>query len=415
MPHLAGKSLTAIALGLGLPFLLLPWASQAKTTDVKILLGPSTSGIELVKKVVAQWDKLETGIRVKIEVGSAIPTETILTRAAGGVLPDLYLDMAPTNLATFLKAGIMYPLDKFPDYKEVVRNRGCDETAKEYMAKGHAYLLPWQIETTQLSWNVDLLKRAGLSGVPPATYSEFLEAGKKLKGMKIPLMVLGGSGHWTARIGDFYSIYLAAGGRSLLTNGKSNMSSPLAIQSMKLFLDMKQLGLTGGGDWYTGKLGTGIFGLSQMLLDNKAKFEWTATPFVVPDNYSGAQPPGEYANLKGLVMFYKSPHKAEAWRFAKYYIGEVADQISLSYGRLPVRDAMLNQPDFAAFFKQRPKLVPFVNQLRNVKGLDIEIKIEDMMLSLDNAWDRSVLREKITIEQALDEASRKINSLHKSL
>ena len=76
---------------------------------------------------------------------------------------------------------------------------------------------------------------------------------------------------------------------------------------------------------------------------------------------------------------------------------------------------MLNQPDFAAFFKQNPKLVPFVRQLKNVRGLDLEIRIEDMMLSLDNAWDKAILKEKITIEQALDEASRKINSLHKVL
>ena len=104
--------------------------------------------------------------------------DKIVTAIAAGAAPDV-VELGNTWVAKFAEDGAIYALTKQEEnmFKDYV---GYNTTA--YKGKHYGYI--WLVGTRAMYYNIDLFVRAGLDPMnPPQTWSEVLEAAKKINAL----------------------------------------------------------------------------------------------------------------------------------------------------------------------------------------------------------------------------------------
>ncbi|MEU0968728.1 extracellular solute-binding protein [Streptomyces sp. NPDC005917] len=153
----------------------------------------------LAKKFEAQNPKVKVKI-VQLENDAYKSKMTALT--ASGKLPDIFHTWGGGVLRQQVDAGLVEDLtDPTKSWAE-----GLLPVAKEpYLLDNKTYGIPFDIGMIGFWYNKALFKRAGIS-TPPATWSAFLDAVKKLKAAGVTPLALAGKESWT---GMYYWAYLA--------------------------------------------------------------------------------------------------------------------------------------------------------------------------------------------------------------
>ncbi|MER7183669.1 extracellular solute-binding protein [Streptomyces hyaluromycini] len=153
----------------------------------------------LAKKFEAQNPKVKLKI-VQLENDAYKTKMTALT--ASGKLPDIFHTWGGGVLQQQVDAGLVKdltgPTKPWAD--------GLLPVAKQaYILDNKTYGIPFDIGMVGFWYNKALFKRAGISA-PPATWSGFLDAVKKLKAAGVTPLALAGKESWT---GMYYWAYLA--------------------------------------------------------------------------------------------------------------------------------------------------------------------------------------------------------------
>ncbi|GGN30786.1 extracellular solute-binding protein [Streptomyces fuscichromogenes] len=153
----------------------------------------------LAKKFEAQNPKVKIKI-VQLENDAYKTKMTALT--ASGKLPDIFHTWGGGVLQQQVDAGLVKdltaPTKSWAD--------GLLPVAKQpYLLDGKTYGIPFDIGMVGFWYNKALFKKAGISA-PPATWSAFLDAVKKLKAAGVTPLALAGKESWT---GMYYWAYLA--------------------------------------------------------------------------------------------------------------------------------------------------------------------------------------------------------------
>ncbi|MFJ3803320.1 extracellular solute-binding protein [Streptomyces sp. NPDC090088] len=153
----------------------------------------------LAKKFEAQNPKVKVKI-VQLENDAYKSKMTALT--ASGKLPDIFHTWGGGVLKQQVDAGLVKDLtDPTRPWAD-----GLLPVAKEpYLLDSKTYGIPFDIGMIGFWYNKALFKKAGIS-TPPATWSAFLDAVKKLKAAGITPLALAGKESWT---GMYYWAYLA--------------------------------------------------------------------------------------------------------------------------------------------------------------------------------------------------------------
>ncbi|MFJ3777878.1 extracellular solute-binding protein [Streptomyces sp. NPDC090075] len=153
----------------------------------------------LAKKFEAQNPKVKVKI-VQLENDAYKSKMTALT--ASGKLPDIFHTWGGGVLKQQVDAGLVKDLtDPTKPWAD-----GLLPVAKEpYLLDNKTYGIPFDIGMIGFWYNKALFKKAGIS-TPPATWSAFLDAVKKLKAAGITPLALAGKESWT---GMYYWAYLA--------------------------------------------------------------------------------------------------------------------------------------------------------------------------------------------------------------
>ncbi|MFI6251540.1 extracellular solute-binding protein [Streptomyces sp. NPDC051016] len=153
----------------------------------------------LAKKFEAQNPKVKIKI-VQLENDAYKSKMTALT--ASGKLPDIFHTWGGGVLQQQVDAGLVKDLtDPTKAWAD-----GLLPVAKEpYLLDNKTYGIPFDIGMIGFWYNKALFKKAGIS-TPPATWSAFLDAVKKLKAAGITPLALAGKESWT---GMYYWAYLA--------------------------------------------------------------------------------------------------------------------------------------------------------------------------------------------------------------
>jgi fucose transport system substrate-binding protein len=142
--------------------------------------------------------------------------QKIRTSIAAGIVPDVFtMKLNPTTKA-------YYESDLLMDFsKELKSGWGNDfneGTVAQATVDGMVKSLPYEVAITPVWYNMDLLKKAGVSSYPK-TYKEFMDTAAKLKAAGIipTSQMTGGSNAWTSML--WYSHFLASvGGKDVYNN-----------------------------------------------------------------------------------------------------------------------------------------------------------------------------------------------------
>ncbi|MDA3940826.1 MAG: extracellular solute-binding protein [Spirochaetia bacterium] len=142
--------------------------------------------------------------------------QKIRTSIAAGIVPDIFtMKLNPTTKA-------YYESDLLMDFStELGMDWGKDfneGTVAQATVDGMVKSLPYEVAITPVWYNMDLLKKAGVSAYPK-TYKEFMDTAAKLKAAGIipTSQMTGGSNAWTSML--WYSHFLAsAGGKDVYNN-----------------------------------------------------------------------------------------------------------------------------------------------------------------------------------------------------
>jgi len=161
----------------------------------------------------AQEYEAQTGVKVKMEL---VPGDTLGQKfqaaAEANTLPDLVAAWTGIGEGTapYAQEGIILNLQPYMDegwgdvFPPALLNSASFHEGNEWGIPPGAYLVPIDANNMQFLYNTHLFEEAGIE-TPPTTFSEFLEAGAKLKAIGVAPFV-SGFGSWG--IGAFAQPYM---------------------------------------------------------------------------------------------------------------------------------------------------------------------------------------------------------------
>jgi multiple sugar transport system substrate-binding protein len=385
----------------------------------------NTYEIEFSRAVVKEWNRLNPNQSVKFQ---PVPEgqsseEVILAAVVGKTTPDIYSNMWQGDVEAYADAGVLVALDTLPGFLEFLDMRCDSQTIAEVTSRdGHIYQIPWKINPIMLISNVNMMNSIGFKK-PPATYSQFLEAGKRFK------KDTDGDGYvdqwvgysevivrWWQRFFDFYPLYLAAThGAPLVKNNKIVFDNIFAVNVFKFLQTIYKRNyfskewLSARQDVFlSGVIATRFTGPWEIMHAENFKpegFEYEFSPMPVPDDFSGE--PYTYCDPKNIVIFNTCKITKIAWEFLKLITNKEKDLLFLEMtNQLPRRKDIAEDPVFESYFKRNPKMLPFARQAKFVKGTDTSPVLKEIFDIISQEYEACVVYSKKSPEQAIADAAK---------
>lgn len=252
------KRLTCFAalFALCLPFFA---CSQNKAPKADVVIWHwMTDRQETFDKLAAKYEQ-ETGVKVTFETyaPSDVYKDKVRAAASGKLLPEIYSPLGDKReIASYVNAGHVSDLTEEMNkgWKEVFFEKPLLQNTypegNEWNVKPGIYGVPIDVNVMMLYYNKTLFKQAELDPEnPPKTWSEFIEAGIKLRKAGIQPFVSGFGEGWL--IGVFAASYqwniLEKEGLLDTFNGKMKYNDPKWITIFSLFDEMKKNNLYASG------------------------------------------------------------------------------------------------------------------------------------------------------------------------
>jgi multiple sugar transport system substrate-binding protein len=385
----------------------------------------NTDEITFARELVTKWNSsnLERNVLYQPVPEGQSSEEVILAAVVGGTTPDLYSNMWQGDVELYAKAGKLVPLDTLPGFLEFINSRCDSSVIKEVTSSdGHIYQVPWKINPIMLICNDNMFNSFGWS-VPPKTYSEFYKAAAQIKkngysGNYITKWI----GYsevietWWQRLFDFYPLYLAAsGGGHLIKDNKVVFNNKYTIETFRFLKTLYDNGyfprerLSARQDpFLSSDIATRFTGPWEIIHADRFKpkgFEYSFSPLPVPDK--SIDKVYTYGDTKNIVMFSTCKNKLAAWDFLKSLISENGDYLLLKItNQIPRRKDITTNPLFINYLNDNPKMKPFAEQSKYVKGPDNCPVLKEIFDAISQEYEACVIYGKKTPEQAVNDAAK---------
>jgi multiple sugar transport system substrate-binding protein len=151
--------------------------TKASATTLTVWVGWSARELKEFKKVVAEYDKKNSNVDVKV-VGS-INDDKIVASLRAGQTADVISSFTSGNVGVFCKKGAWADLKPYLEQDKVDLNQFPASTRYYTEYKGYRCALPLLADSYGFYYNKKLLRAAGLSG-PPKTLAQLTSYAKKL-------------------------------------------------------------------------------------------------------------------------------------------------------------------------------------------------------------------------------------------
>lgn len=334
------------------------------------------SGYEerLFKGFVEEFEKQNPKIKIKVEYGGNLWTmrDKLLTAIAGGSAPDISaFDSYWTPI--FAEGGALVDMEPYmarPGYNK-------DDLQKPSLIStqynGRSYTIPFSLSNIVLYYNKKYFEEAGLDPeVPPQTWDEVIEYGKKLTvdqngdgvperwGFGCPLKAdYGAIWYWLA-------LFWQQGGE-LFNDAQTEgiFNSEAGIKATEIWKAMVHdagiLSLSQGWSDFE----SGITAMHLMSSSSLARIRENMGYNVVGITYL---PEGvQQASVSGggnMAMFSSCEDKEAAWEFLKW-IGstEIIKRWSIATGYVPVRKSAAESPEYKDYLLKDPRNEIAVNSI----------------------------------------------------
>ncbi len=386
--------------------------------------------IEFARAVVQEWNALHPDkpvIHQPVPEGQS-SEEVILAAVVGKTTPDIYSNMWQGDVEVYARAKVLVAFDTLPGFIPFIYQR-CDSSVVEEVrsSDGHIYQFPWKINPIMMIYNRRHFREIGLKN-PPATYSEYLRAARKIQ------RDIDGDGYvdrwigyldvnvtWWRRLFDFYPLYLAASrGGHLVQNNRAAFNNSYAVEVFAFLRTLYEKNyfpresLAARQDpFLAGVITTRFTGPWEIMHAERFKppgFEYSFAPLPVPDSLSG--PIYTYGDPKNIVIFNTCRNPRVAWQFIQFMVSKQGDlQFLKMTQQLPRRKDLWTDPQFREFFRQHPKLEPFARQARYVIGTDPCPVLKEVFEVISQEYEACVIYGKKTPRKAVEDAARAVNVL----
>lgn len=213
---------------------------------------------EAFEKLAAKYQQ-ETGTKVVFETyaPSEVYRDKIRAAASGKLLPEIYSPLGDKReLSAYINSG--YVVDLTEEMNKGWKNEFFEKPlgqstyleGNEWKVKPGIYGVPFDVNAILIFYNKDLFKQAGLDPEkPPKTWTEFIEAGKKLRAAGIQPFVSGFGEPWL--VGAFDASYqwnlLGKQGIIDTIQGKLKYTDPRWVRAIGILDEMRKNNMFAAG------------------------------------------------------------------------------------------------------------------------------------------------------------------------
>ena len=283
---------------------------------------------EVVAELAREFERENPGLRVRVQqIPWTAAHEKLLTAHVGDATPDI-AQLGNTWIPEFSALDALLPLDSFVTASRHIAPGGYFPGIwKTNVVDGALYGVPWYVDTRVVFYRSDLLERAGYREFP-ATWEAWRAAMERVTSERLaryaillptnewpqpvilglqagsPLLREGGrygafSGPEFTRAFEFYAGLFRDGlAPSVTSNQIANIYQEFANGTYAMLIT---------GPWNIGEF--------RRRLPAAMQDKWATAPIPGPDG------PASGVSLAGgasLVIFRRSEHAAEAWRFIEF-------------------------------------------------------------------------------------------------
>ena len=347
---LATTSAQAIEIEVGYPY-----SHLFDTTYEKIMKNFSKDHPDIKVKFRATYEDYEDG------------TQVVLREAVSNSLPDVTMQGLNRQLI-FVEKGIAKSLEPYIAKEKNFEKDGYHKSMLELGTfNGKVHGLPFSVSLPVGYYNMDLMKKAGVSKLP-TNWGEVIETCKKLRAGGIKNPIFWGwniTGNW------FLQALLWSQNTPIIKNGKINLGGPAglkALETMKsIFQGCKMKNLKWKAalkSFSAGEIAMMYWSTSALGAVERAKggFELKTYEFPGLSDWPEGLPAG--GNSAMLVSTSKDPKRLEAaWKFLKYITSGIgAAAVAETTGYMPPNKAA-NEIILKDFYARNPNKQTAVRQL----------------------------------------------------
>lgn len=363
---------------------------------------------EVLQELVPEFERRNPGIRVRVQqVPWTAAHEKLLTSYVGESTPDVS-QLGNTWIPEFSALGALEPVDDWVAAAPALPRTDFFPGIWATNVMGDTtFGVPWYVDTRLLFYRTDLLARAGYS-TPPATWDALRDAMRKSK-------ALGGATQWAILMPlDEWAqpviLAMQKGSAILKDGGRSGaFTDPAFREAFEFYVSLFRDGLAptlantqvanlyqdfAAGTFAMYITGPWNIGEFRTRLPRDMQGKWATAPLPGPSGFAGGT---SIAGGSSLVIWRRSTHKAEAWKFVRY-LTDVAQQTRFYHltGDLPARQSAWRDSSLAS----DPRIHAFYDQLQRVEPLPKVPEWELIATRLASAAE-SAARGRETIDQAL--------------
>ncbi len=329
---------------------------------------------EVVSELIPAFERAHPGIRVEVQqIPWTAAHEKLLTAYVGEATPDIAM-LGNTWLSEFAALGALAPLDDLIAGSSVIDPDDFFAGIwRTNVVDGHAFGIPWYVDTRLVYYRSDILARAGYSKLPD-TWAEWMTAMRKMKSQmtatQYPMLMP--TNEWPQLVGfalETGSPILKDGGKfgafqeprfreafdfylSFYREGLAPAVSSSQVANLFQEFERGNIAMYISGPWYIGEF--------RNRLADSVQGKWTTAPM------PGRNGPGAgMAAGASLSIFAGSRHKREAWLLIEH-LSRPETQLAFYKltGDLPPRKAswqdtlLTNNTHARAFRDQLDRVVP---------------------------------------------------------
>jgi multiple sugar transport system substrate-binding protein len=294
-------------------------------------------------------------------------TQVVLREAVSNSLPDVTMQGLNRQLV-FVEKGIAKSLEPYIAKEANFEKDGYHKSMLELGTfKGAVHGLPFSVSLPVGYYNMDLMKKAGITKLP-TNWDEVIATCKKLRAGGIKNPIFWGwniTGNW------FLQALMWSQDTPIIKDGKINLGSPAglkALETMKaIFQGCKMKNLKWKAalkSFSSGKIAMMYWSTSALGAVERAKGDFTLKTYEFPGlkGWPKGLPAG--GNSAMLVSTSKDPKRLEAaWKFLKYITSGVgAAAVAETTGYMPPNKAA-NEIILKDFYARNPNKQTAVRQL----------------------------------------------------
>ncbi|WP_041607908.1 extracellular solute-binding protein [Halobacteroides halobius] len=376
------------------------------------------------KNVIPKFEKKYPNVELTVS-----NDKNLKTRISAGDEPDVYTGTFGYQPAMYAKSGKIVNLEKFKDSEKVF-----DRISDRYITRNYngLYYVPWNVTTQLMIYNKELFREAGLDPEdPPETFAEFLKAAKKINNLpnrKDGSEIYGtvfwnealswGGWYWTMLTQIYYN--MNDGQYQLFNNYGTDIVFDKEEANMDKFYEFAREAQqyappTMKTNFFSRNIGMWLqFGYGWMANLDEAKGE----PMKIGEDVGVAPIPvlekgdTHWSTLDGrsIMIFRSNPEKERlAWELVKFLMKkDINLKACKALGQLPTLKSLQDVPYF-----NQPETKPFVEQLKHTLTNEPVAELGDVANILQQMYIKTVIKEKISPEKAVEKAAKKARELLK--